>query len=101
MITEDQVMDVLHKVKDPEMALSVADLGLIYDLEIKTGGEIVIEMTLTTPACPYGPILVNDVKKAVGELEGVTGVTVDIVWDPPWNPEEHATDYAKDVLGIW
>lgn len=100
MVTEDEVMEKLYPIKDPEMALSVVDLGLIYGIEIKDE-EVIIEMTLTTPACPYGPILVTDVKKAVAEMEGVDKVTVDIVWEPMWNPEEHASDYAKDVLGIW
>ena len=101
MISKDEIRENLMPVKDPEIALSVIDLGLIYDIDVPDSDKVIITMTLTTPACPYGPMLVQEIKDVVGELNGVKEVKVDIVWDPPWNPEEMASDYAKDVLGIW
>jgi metal-sulfur cluster biosynthetic enzyme len=58
-------------------------------------------MTLTTPGCPYGEMLLTMVHRAVEELDGVTEVEVRLVWDPPWDPKEMCSDGAKDMLGIW
>lgn len=101
MITPEQIKEKLVNVKDPEVGLGVVDLGLIYDIDIKDDGEVRILMTLTTPVCPYGPELVDAVKLTVMQMEGVKKAEVEVVWEPPWNPEEMASDYAKDVLGIW
>lgn len=101
MPTKDEILAKLTEVEDPELALSVVDLGLIYDVALFEGGIVRLAMTLTTPGCPYGPELVAQVEKAAGELEGVQDVEVEIVWDPPWNPVEMASEYARDVLGIW
>ena len=101
MITPEQIKEKLVNVKDPEIGLGVVDLGLIYDIDIKEDGMVRILMTLTTPVCPYGPELVDAVKLTVMQMEGVKRAEVEVVWEPPWNPEEMASDYAKDVLGIW
>lgn len=101
MVTPEQIKEKLVDVKDPEIGLGVVDLGLIYDIDIKNDGEVNILMTLTTPACPYGPELVDAVKLTVMQMEGVKKAEVEVVWEPPWDPEEMASDYAKDVLGIW
>jgi metal-sulfur cluster biosynthetic enzyme len=101
MASVEEIKKNLEPVKDPEIGLSVVDLGLIYDVDIKPDGKVIITMTLTTPACPYGPELVDAVKLATMTTKGVKEAEVEVVWDPPWNPEEMATDYAKDVLGIW
>jgi metal-sulfur cluster biosynthetic enzyme len=58
-------------------------------------------MTLTTPACPYGPELMESVKQAALRIKNIKEVEIELVWDPRWDPAEMATDYAKDVLGIW
>ena len=94
-------MEALAQVKDPEIGLGVVDLGLIYDIDIKANKDVDIRMTLTTPACPYGPELVDAVRISAQKIEEVNQVDVEVVFDPPWNPEEMASEYAKDVLGIW
>lgn len=101
MPTKEVIMAAITPIQDPEIGLGVVDLGLIYDTIIGDDGKITILMTLTTPACPYGPKLINTVKETVAGLRGVKSVDVQLVWDPPWDPAEMASDYAKDVLGIW
>ena len=88
--TTDQIWQVLKPIHDPEIRIGIVDLG-----------KVLIKMTLTTPACPYGEILLTQVHREVENMEGVTGVEVILVWDPPWDPREHASDAAKDMLGIW
>lgn len=100
--TVADVRNALIPVEDPEMGLSVVDLGLIRDMAVEEEGRrIRIAMTFTTPACPYGPELLAAVKRAAGGLNGVEEVQVDLVWNPPWDPHEDASDTAKDAMGIW
>jgi len=97
----EDVREKIFKVQDPEIGLGVVDLGLVYDIDVKDDGKVIITMTLTTPACPYGPELVEQVRQAAASAKDVTSVNVEVVWDPPWNPSEMASEYAKDVLGLW
>ena len=99
--TKEAIITVLKQVHDPEINLSIIDLGLVYDIHVEPEGKVQIKMTLTTPACPYGEILVGQAHRAVAELEGVKEVEINLVWDPPWDPKEMCSDTAKDVLGIW
>lgn len=99
--TKDQLFEALMPIQDPEIRIGVVDLGLIYDVEITETGAATVKMTLTTPACPYGEMLVSQVHKAVEEFPGVTEAKVDLVWEPVWDPREMASDFAKDQLGIW
>jgi len=99
--TKEEIMAKLSEVEDPEIRLGVIDLGLVYEIKIIEDKDVVIRMTLTTPGCPYGPTLMADMEKAAREVKGVGNVDIDLVWDPPWDPSEMASDYAKDVLGIW
>lgn len=101
MLSKRDVYDALSYVTDPEIGLSVTDLGLVYEVKIENGGNVKIIMTLTTPACPYGPALINDAKDTVGSIDGVEKVDIEVVWDPPWDPRLMASDEAKDVLGLW
>ena len=101
MELRNKIMEALAQVKDPEIGLGVVDLGLIYDIDIKDNKNVDIRMTLTTPACPYGPDLIDAIRISVQKLEEVNQVDVEVVFEPPWNPEEMASEYAKDVLGIW
>ncbi len=101
MITREEILEEIKSVEDPEIGLGVVDLGLIYDIDILDGRIVMVTMTLTTPMCPYGPILVDQVKDKIKAMTGVEKVDVEVVWDPPWNPEEMASDSAKDALGIW
>ena len=99
--TVEQVYDVLKPIQDPEIRIGIVDLGLIYDVMVEETGNVSIKMTLTTPACPYGEMLVTMVHRAVEELEGVSEVEVKLVWSPVWDPKEMCSDTAKDMLGIW
>jgi metal-sulfur cluster biosynthetic enzyme len=85
-LTTDLVRASLRKVKDPELDLNIMDLGLVYDVEI-IDGQVKITMTLTSPGCPAGPMITNDVYREVRALEGVKDVDVEIVWEPYWTPE--------------
>lgn len=99
--SKQNVIEALRPVQDPEIRIGVVDLGLIYDAIISDTGEVKIKMTLTTPACPYGEMLIKMCQREVEQLEGVTKCDVILVWDPPWDPKEMASDLAKDQLGIW
>ena len=85
-LTAEAVREVLRKVKDPELDLNIMDLGLVYDVEIEDG-KVEVTMTLTSPGCPAGPMITNDVYREVRALEGVKDVNVEIVWEPYWTPE--------------
>ena len=86
--TPDTVRKALRAVKDPELNLNIIDIGLVYDVEIDAEGNVRIEMTLTSPGCPAGPEIIGDVKRVVGDMEGVQSVEVELVWDPYWTPEK-------------
>ena len=102
MITKERVLDSLKPIVDPEMQIGLVDLGLIYDVIVEDEGKKVeVNMTLTTPMCPYGPALVGQVQEAVQALSGVEEGKVNLVWDPPWDPRTMASDEAKDQLMIW
>ena len=87
MITEEAVQKVLRQVKDPELNLSIVDLGLVYDVSVDEEGDVDIKMTLTSPGCPSGPEIVGDAQRVVKQLDGVKDVDVEIVWEPYWTPE--------------
>ena len=97
-LNKELVMEQLKEVTDPEMHVSIVDLGLVYDVKIDKG-MVVITMTLTSPACPVGPLILESVEENVKKLEGVTGVTVNIVWEPMWGPDKMSEE-AKMELGI-
>jgi len=101
MELKNKIQEVLALVKDPEIGLGVIDLGLIYDIDINDNNDVDIRMTLTTPACPCGPEIIDAVRISAQKIEEVKEVNVEVVFDPPWNPEEMASEYARDVLGIW
>ncbi len=85
MIDTQQVWRALEEVMDPEVDLSVVDLGLIYDVSIADGNHVRVAMTLTTKGCPMSQTLIKDVEKTALGVSGVTAATVELVWDPPWN----------------
>jgi metal-sulfur cluster biosynthetic enzyme len=87
MTNVEAIRRALRQVKDPEINLSVIDLGLIYDVELSDDGEVDIKMTLTSPGCPSGPEMLGDVDRVVRALDGVTDVNVELVWEPYWTPE--------------
>lgn len=85
--TVENIRRALRQVKDPEINLSVIDLGLVYDIEVNAQGVVDIKMTLTSPGCPSGPEMLADVDRVVRGLEGVSDVNVELVWEPYWTPE--------------
>ena len=97
MPSEDAVLDALGNVIDPELGLDFVELGLIYGVEID-GGDVNVTFTLTTPACPIGPQVTEQIKEFVGELDGVESVETNMVFTPPWTPEKMSED-AKFALG--
>jgi metal-sulfur cluster biosynthetic enzyme len=97
MIDEDDVMEALSNVIDPELGLDFVELGLIYGLEVD-GGSVNVTFTLTTPACPIGPQVSEQIQEFVGELPGVEQVTSNMVFTPPWTPDKMSED-AKFALG--
>lgn len=96
------VLDALRPIQDPEILLSIVDLGLIYGVDVsEDGSKVVVRMTLTGPGCPVGPQILAAVHNTVARIPGVKEPDVQLVWDPAWNPVIHASDDAKDALGIW
>lgn len=85
-VTEDLVKLALRKVKDPELNLNIVDLGLVYDIRVE-GSSVSVDMSLTTPACPSGPELMDDATRALQGIAGVTDAQVHLVWSPPWTPD--------------
>ena len=102
-LTEQQVLEALKAIEDPELHLGIVDLGLIYDITINPaseGEEVKLKMTFTSPFCPYGPALKNQVQQTLEHLPGVNGAQVDIVFTPPWDPRTMASEEAKIALGL-
>lgn len=97
-LLEDDVLEALEEVIDPELGLDFVSLGLVYDVEIENT-EVYVTFTLTTPACPIGPQVSEQMKEFVGDLPGVTAVHPKMVFDPAWSPEMMSED-AKFALGF-
>jgi FeS assembly SUF system protein len=95
----DPVMDALKTVQDPEIPVNLVELGLIYELLVKKGGNVFVEMTLTTPSCPVAQSMPDEVKKAVASVPGVEDVRVSLVWTPPWT-QDRMSEEAKLELGL-
>jgi FeS assembly SUF system protein len=95
-----QVIKALSTVFDPEIPVSIYELGLIYDILIDAEGRVGIRMTLTAPACPAAQFLPEQVRTAVAAAERVADVKVDIVWEPPWT-RDRMSDAAKLQLGMF
>jgi metal-sulfur cluster biosynthetic enzyme len=96
-LTVDDVQEALTNVIDPELGLDFVELGLIYDVEIE-GGDVFVNFTLTSPGCPIGPQVSEQMVEFVGELPGVEQVNPHMVFTPPWSPEKMSED-AKFALG--
>ncbi len=96
---EQNIIAALRNVFDPEIPVNVYDLGLIYEIDFEPAGTAHITMTLTAPNCPMADWLVGDVKRAVGKVEGVSEVDLNLTFDPPWD-KEMLSDEAKLELGL-
>ncbi len=84
MLEREHVITALKTVIDPELHHNIVDLGLIYRAEVKDGGRVEIDLTLTTPACPLAPFIVAKINEALVKVQGVEDVAVSLVFDPPW-----------------
>jgi metal-sulfur cluster biosynthetic enzyme len=99
-VTEDQVREVLRSVVDPEIGLDMVSLGLLYGVKVE-GPKVQVTMTLTTPACPVGPMFVNAVHQAVMAVPGVSDCDVELTFSPPWDPRTMASDEVKLQMGFY
>ncbi|TMJ13041.1 MAG: SUF system Fe-S cluster assembly protein [Alphaproteobacteria bacterium] len=95
----EAVIDALKEIYDPEIPVNIYDLGLIYDVEITPEHHARVKMTLTTPHCPVAESMPGEVELRVGAVPGVGDAEVELVWDPPWDPQK-MTDEAKLELGM-
>jgi FeS assembly SUF system protein len=93
------VTDALRGVFDPEIPVNIYELGLIYDLAITTEGDVTVTMTLTTPHCPVAGAMPAEVEQKVRAVDGVRNVTVNLVWDPPWD-KDRMSEAARLELGF-
>ena len=98
MINEKLVMEALKEVYDPELHYNIVDLGLVYEVDIKDG-DVHVLMTLTTPACPVGPMIIEGVREVISVLPEVRSVDVEITFDPMWGTD-FMSDEAKAGLGV-
>jgi metal-sulfur cluster biosynthetic enzyme len=98
-VQEDVARENLRTVIDPELGVNIVDLGLIYGVEVKEG-DVVIKMTLTSPACPLGAVIQAQAHSALKKLPWVKDVKVELVWSPRWDPRTMASEDARMELGI-
>ncbi|MGH3394289.1 MAG: metal-sulfur cluster assembly factor [Streptosporangiaceae bacterium] len=91
--------ELLRDVIDPEIGINIVDLGLVYEARLPGDGVAVVVMTLTTPGCPLSGYLDDAIHECLFGTPGVSEVDVQIVWDPPWDPDEMLSDWAKEQLG--
>jgi metal-sulfur cluster biosynthetic enzyme len=103
MVTAEIVREALKDVDDPELNMGILDLGLVYDVvcEGPSGEDVIVTMTLTSPMCPVGPMFKQAVLSKVESVDGVKNATVDITFNPPWDPKTMASEDVKLALGIW
>ena len=100
LFSADDVREGLKTVYDPEIGVNVVDLGLVYDVDVSESSDVLVTMTLTSLGCPLGPVIVQEVTNALGDLPGIGEIDVKLVWSPPWSPDNMSED-AKDELGMW
>jgi len=103
-VTKESVLTAIHPVEDPELKISLVELGLVYDVRIEEGEEGVhaeVDLTLTSPGCPVAPEIMASVHRAALTTEGVDTVHVNLVWTPRWDPKIHASEDALMDMGIF
>ena len=98
MASKEEIIEVLKKISDPEIQLDIWSLGLVYNVGVE-GTKVKILMTFTSPMCPYGPALLDDVRRQISAIDGVGEVDVEITFSPVWGPEK-MTEEARMALGI-
>ena len=98
--TNEEMMAKLNEVQDPELDMSIVELGLVYGVEYDDG-EVLVTMTLTSPGCPLGPVIRGEAYAKLKELPTVKDVDVQIVWSPPWDPKTMASEDVRMMLAVW
>jgi FeS assembly SUF system protein len=96
---EEEIVKQLRTVFDPEIPVNIYDLGLIYSIDVKDDNSVDVEMTLTAPACPAADFIMDEVNEKVNAVKSVKGVTVNLVFDPPWD-KDMMSDEARLELGF-
>ncbi len=98
MPSQEEVVEALRQVEDPELGMDIVELGLFYDAEIE-GQAVKVRYTLTSMGCPAGPLIQEDIERVLHEIPGVESVESELVFDPPWTPDKMSDD-AKFILGF-
>jgi len=98
MPSQEEVVEALRQVEDPELGMDIVELGLFYEAEID-GPNVKVLYTLTSMGCPAGPMIQEDIDRAVAEIPGVEQVQSELTFDPPWTPDKMSDD-AKFILGF-
>ena len=96
---EKEIIDMIKTIFDPEIPVNIYELGMIYEVKVDEDFNAFIKMTLTTPACPVAESLPGEVRERIKSIQDIKEVTVDLVWEPPWN-QDMMTDEAKLQLGM-
>jgi FeS assembly SUF system protein len=96
----DEIIGVLKGIYDPEIPVNIYEMGLVYEVNVDDGGAVHILMTLTSPMCPVAESLPPEVEQKVAAIDGVASSTVEITWEPPWDPEM-MSEAAKLELGMF
>jgi metal-sulfur cluster biosynthetic enzyme len=96
---KEQVVAALKTVNDPELGIDIWNLGLVYEVDVKENGDVHVEFTLTTMGCPIAPMIDEEIRNATQYIEGIGGVTTELVMYPPWSPEK-MSPLAKSALGV-
>jgi metal-sulfur cluster biosynthetic enzyme len=99
MATKEEVYEVLQTCYDPEIPVNIVDLGLVYDVQVE-GNKVAVKMTLTAPGCGMGGMIASQARqKILDNIDGIEEATIDLVWDPPWEPSMMSEE-AKQRLGV-
>ena len=104
MIDKEDVMKHLDEVEDPELELSIVELGLVYDVRFEEKSEGIhaeVDLTLTSPGCPAAPEIMAAAHRAALQTDGLASVHINLVWNPRWDQKIHATEDARMDMGIW
>tara|TARA_B110000444_G_scaffold261258_1_gene312170 strand:+ start:22542 stop:22859 length:318 start_codon:yes stop_codon:yes gene_type:complete len=104
MVTKEEVIEQLDEVEDPELDLSIVELGLVYDVRLEEkeeGTHAEVDLTLTSPGCPAAPEIMAAAHRAALSTNGLDSVHINLVWTPRWDPKIHASEDAKMDMGIW
>ena len=98
MPSQEEVVEALRQVEDPELGMDIVELGLFYDADIE-GNDVKVTYSLTSMGCPAGPMIQEDIERVVAEIPGVEAVSSELTFEPPWTPDR-MSDHAKFILGL-